>query len=398
MAAPVLILILPVLLIVILIFAIVVVTRRSSRRIKSDHHHWLVRVLAAGLAAAAVIAVGIGTWRGTQAAPSFSAVRVTQPTRTPQSIPTHQNDSLEVDVGPCKLVGTVLVAREIQGRFFPLCGESQTLDWPAKASAEMVFTGEYQGADYTVTLQPSPLRRWNTGDEISILGGGMSAQVKGRSWSWSGGGQIELDRLQAQAFSHHGDMSHWEPLSVIPIATPERGLRLLIHLTRADADDALRQIPAEQWLDTVKETKLLDDSDSRVTHIALHLRTEAPGMRMLAFLGPSALLLLLAAIAGSAVFRRGRRDLAFTALLTGMVLYCGLLDFAVLQRRVHLAGDASQPEVVRITALEGMKSGTFFHTGRAVAGLRRIADDPGTTPTLRAQAKALDEGSMGKKS
>ena len=108
-----------------------------------------------------------------------------------------------------------------------------------------------------------------------------------------------------------------------------------------------------------------------------------PGVRMLAFLGPSAFLLGLAAVAGSVVFRRGRRSLAFAGLLALMVLFAGWLDAMVLHRRTDLTTDSKQVESVRFHALSGMVRGTFFHHGTAVARVGALAADPAVPEPLR---------------
>ncbi len=108
-----------------------------------------------------------------------------------------------------------------------------------------------------------------------------------------------------------------------------------------------------------------------------------PGIRMLAFLGPSVILLLVAAIAGAQLFRHGRRAYALAGLLALMVLYAGLLDALVLQRRCLLAADSNQPEAVREQALAGMIRGTFFHRGTAASRVRKLAADAATPESLR---------------
>jgi hypothetical protein len=100
-------------------------------------------------------------------------------------------------------------------------------------------------------------------------------------------------------------------------------------------------------------------------------------------------LLLAAAVAGSVGFRRGRRATAFAGLLAGMVLFAGLLDALVMQRRARLATDPRQPESMRVMAMAGMLRGTFFHEGAAAARVRAIANDPANTDTLRQSAGEL---------
>lgn len=199
-----------------------------------------------------------------------------------------------------------------------------------------------------------------------------------------------MDRLQVEGFGSGGRF-HRERLSAItsPVS-PD--LVLLVHLTRAQLDDPLRQLPADQWLDSFPSDQRQDRARGRdVGGVRRSSSNDSPGIRMLAFLGLSTLFLLLAAIAGSAVFRRGWREIAFTALLAGMVLYAGLLEFIVLRYHTRIATDATQPDIVRAAALDGMHFSTFFHTGTAEARIRQIARDPATNATIRSLAAALRE-------
>lgn len=378
-------------LLLILILVIGAAFGLSSRRIKlarADHHHWLVRAFCALLATAALVAVGIGTWQGAAINPAPEPVLVSQPTTAPPPLPKTPEDRGEIDLGPCKLIATVLVAREVQDRFIPLAGGSQTLDWPPTADSRLVIACEYDDASYTVTMDLARFSRWNQDDKVHTRQG-ISVETKGRSWSSSsGGGTLELDRLHVEDFGNGGRFHRAGLSALTSPVSPD--LFLLIHLTRAESADPLRQIPAGQWLDAVPNSHRRDRSNRHHSGNGRSSSSnEPPGVRMLAFMGLSVIFLLLAAIAGSAVFRRGRRELGFTALLTGMVLYAGLLEFIVLRHNTRLATDAAQPDIVRASALDGMRFSTFFHTGTAEARIRQIAKDPATTPTIRSLAEAL---------
>ena len=358
---------------------------RRAKVVRPAHFHWIVRVLCAVLVLAALVAVGVGTWRGTSAELEVPAVRVSLPTHAPQPLPRAPEPGEKVDLGPTQLIATVLLVRKAQDQFVPLCGESRTLDWPPTGSPELTFQGESAGSSYKVRMNLSEFRRWN--DEAIRATQGVSVDSRGRTWSSGGGMELKLDTLAVETFGGFSEQSDHAPLSLIPVVAGQ-GLRLLIYLTRADRDDPLRQVSAGEWLSGEGKNLRQDARNSNSNHRSHFDPTLPPGFRMLEFLGPSVLLLLLAAVVGSALFPRGRRALACTGLLACMVLYAGALDALALERRARIVADASQPENVRVAALACLQKSTFFHTGKAAARLRQIAADPATPAFLRASAEA----------
>lgn len=363
----------------------------SSRRAlvaKPDHHHWIVRLLCVVLFVAALIALGMGTWQATHEEVNSPQVTVMVPTKSPRPISSPANMP-KIDLGPSKLIGTVLLVSKEQDRLVPLCGESLTLGWPPEASAKLVFHGAHGGANYTVTMDLRDFDSIGQDGDIRTQNG-FSIEMKGATWSSSGSGyNLALDTMQTQHFGNGWELPHHAPLSLIP-SDEGADLRLLIHLARADNNDPLEKLPADPWL-ARQAGKPRQDEPARLNSYP-GVRFDAklpPGIRMLDFLGPSAFLLLIAAIAGAACARRGRRAFAFAGLLALMVLYAGLLDEVVLRRRAGLTNDTGRPESVRALALGGMLRGTYFHRGAALARLREIAADPSIPEALRQDARAM---------
>lgn len=326
----------------------------------ADHYHWIVRSLAALLAVSALLATAIGTWRGSGEDFYVIPFKVTIPSKAPRALP-ETKDYKTLDLGPAKLIGTVIVARREGEHFIPLTGESRTCDWQPDAPRNLDFSGSWQGASYTVTMNLNRFIRY--GDAAVHSEGGISIQTKGWGWSSSsGGGSIILEKLSMQDFSNGRGTLQRSALSLVP--TDDGGdLCLLMHLSRADADDPLTQAPGIDWLKKQPVTHL------RSMNVSSHTGTRhdpdvPPGIRMFAYVGPSAFLLLLAAIAGSVCFRYGWRGPAFAGLIAAMVVYAGLLDALVLHRRASVMMDSSQPESNRILAMSAMP-GTFFHAKRA---------------------------------
>jgi len=377
------------LLLLILVLIIAAAYARASRRsvvARPDYHHWIVRLLCLVLFVAALIAVGVGTWRATQ--DEYNIPQVAVPTKAPRPISSPANLP-KLDLGPSKLIGTVLLVSKTQDRLVALCGESLTLTWPPEASAELVFHGDHGGATYTVTMDLRDFDFIGPGGEIRTQNG-FSIAMKGATWSSSGsGGTLALDTLQTRDFGTGRDTLYHAPLSLIP-SDNGPDLRLLIHLARADNDDPLEKLPADPWLARQAGKPRQDEAPQINSYPGVRFDANLPpGIRMLDFLGPSAFLLLIAAIAGAAWARRGRRALAFAGLLALMVLYAGLLDEMVLRRRADLTINGGRPESVRALALGGMLRGTFFHRGAALERLREIAADPAIPEGLRQDARAM---------
>jgi hypothetical protein len=223
------------------------------------------------------------------------------------------------------------------------------------------FSGSWQGASYTITMNINRFIRY--GNAAVNSEGGISIQTKGFGWSGSsGGGSTVLEMLSMQDFGNGRGILQRSALSLVP--TDDGGdLCLLMHLSRADADDPLTQAPAVDWLAEQSVSHLRSMNAS--SHTGTRYDPDVPpGMRMFAYLGPSAFLLLLAAIAGSLCFRYGWRGPAFAGLIAAMVLYAGLLDALVLHHRASVMADSSKSESSRILAMSAMP-GTFFHAKRA---------------------------------
>lgn len=372
------------LLLFLIIVCVVVVAARRSPSFKPEYHHWIVRILCAVLFVAGMVAVGVGTWQGTRLDSLPPSLKVKVPTKAPRSLDLTKNPG-NPDLGPCRLIGTVFLARQAQDRLLPVCGESQVLEWPPGPVANLVFRGEHNGSTYTVVMDLREFVCFGQGSDVRSRNG-VTVVMKGAGWSGStGGGTLALETLGITNFGFRRDALDHAPLSVIPSGSAAE-LCLAVHLARADRDDPLEEVPVGQWLagQTAKPRQELNSYPG--------VRYDAdvpPGIRMLVFLGPPVVLLGFAAIAGSAVFRRGRRAPAFAGLLAIMVLYAGLLDGLVLQRRASLTKDAGQPENVRLTALADMYRGTFFHSGAAAARIRGIVADQSIPRSLREYARAM---------
>jgi hypothetical protein len=276
-------------------------------------------------------------------------------------------DYKPIDIGPAKWIGSVIVARREGNRFIPISGESRVCDWRSDMTRKLEFSGNRGNAAYTVTMDLTRFVRYGNG--TLQPDGRLSIQTSGPGWSGnSEGSPPALETLSMEDFGGgNGSLQH-SPLSLVPM-DDGGNVCLLIHLSRADADDALAQTPADEWLGRQSVAHLRSMNMNSYPGIR-HDPNMPPGIRMLAYLGPAAFLLLLAAAGGSLCFRRGRRGPAFAGLTAAMVLYAGWLDSLVLDRRARVMADSSQSDANRILAMSAVP-GTFFHAKRATALIKQ---------------------------
>ena len=369
----------PILLVVALIFFLVLRGATSKRQLTpADHYHWIVRSLAALLAVSAVAATAIGTWRGTGMAEDSRPFSVSIPTRPPPPLPqTKRGES--VSLGNQKLIGTVIVARWMDGRFIPLSGQSQVCDIQSKLPWRMEFSGQWQDADYQLGID---LDRFELhGEDKLHPQGSFTFKAKGPTWSRSTGGSSHpIGMLSVfQMTSSNAELQN-APLSLVPFGEKDN-VYVLFQLDRADAGDALAEVTAEQWLEGKSTTHLPFDS-GQGNEGAKNSKAAIPGIRMLAYLGPSAFLLLLAAGAGALCFRYGWRAPAFAGLTAAMVIYAGSLDAMVLHRRAGVMTDATQSESNRLHAMSAIPS-TFFHAKRAASVIAEATREGRIRPSVR---------------
>lgn len=239
------ILFLPAILILILVASYVRMRQREI--VAPDLPSRFGRIVCAVVFVSALAAVGVGTWRETTGALAFPEVRLKVPTKVPRPIPnTKSNPSGKVDIGPCRLIATVLLVGREQDRIYPLSGDSYLVEWPAES--HMIFRGEHNDATYEVRL--NLLEFFKSGATGAIeANNSLTIITNGPpwpTWSSSNSGNLELDSLRTETFGNGQLSRHHAPLSLVP--TYDGQARILIHLTRADSDDPVETIPASQWL------------------------------------------------------------------------------------------------------------------------------------------------------
>lgn len=365
---------------VLLVSAVVRYTSWKLPVVRADHYPRMVRGMAAFVAIAALLTTAIGTWRGSamKAADDFEVI---VPTRAPHEI-TGSDRPGRLDIGPSKLIVNVIIARQSGSWFVPLQGASRFIEWKGGV-ATPEFDMVWQGVPFRVSVGFE-----NFSQDKGILS----------FWHFAGQPAIEVSPAQPNYRSLDGSrpigMLNKEPLvdgaaqarspfSLVPL-DDMRQVFLLVHVARADHDDPLGKAPVGTWL----PNQPMAAGRSYPHPLFSEGPEPAPGFRMLAYLGPAAWWLALAAAAGSLCFRRGWRAPAFAGLTVAMVIYAGSLDSLVLMRRARVMNDATLPEATRITAMLSLQS-TFFHKARAGAALDEMARDAKTPTPLREAARFL---------
>lgn len=365
---------LPLVIFVVAALGVIYLRSSSSKRaaIKSEHYHWMIRSLAALFAVSALVATAVGTWRSGTADLDAAEFKVKIPSKDPRPVAKADDDN-EVDLGPVKLIGTVLIARKEGERFIPITGESRVCDLSVGSPKRLEFSGRWRNAIYNITMNLDRFVHFG-GDPVYAQNGATFSITDSSSFR-GGSATLMLDFMTMEEFDFRTS-THHQPLSLVPFGDGGN-LCLLIHLTRAEADDPLVEASADYWL-RKQATSHLKWNPGHSYRGTRYDEDAPPGVRMLAYLGPSSVLLLLAAAAGALCFRRGWKRLAFAGLLAGMVLYAGTLDRLVLERRAAVMTDDTKPEIARITAMSAL-SGTFFHAKHAaslIAEARRAGKIP----------------------
>lgn len=319
-------------------------TRRSAA---GDLRHPVVRILCAVMLLAILGATAWFTWSD-QTQRNYQPNHVVVPTKPAPPLSGNEPFGL-VDPGPCKVILTVCLLDE--PTLQPVWASSVVSDWPVCQNQPICFGGDSFQIDFDAEFRISDFRSYQKREEIQVQG---SFSIRGSNWSRSGGWSEPIGKLHHEG-TWAGSPSARHPLSLVP---RHNGNHVIVyHISRAAADDPLASVAADEWLAGFPtDQKTSTDGNGR-SGIRFSSDT-SPGAKMLAYTGPASFLLLLAAAFGAQCFRR--RGIAFTALLAGMVLYAGTLDYAILRRHAARAADESLTPAQRHSA--AIQAGqTFFH-------------------------------------
>jgi hypothetical protein len=239
----------------------------------------------------------------------------------------------------------------------PVWGQSTVIRWPEERNQLFRLSSKPAGIDCEAEFQISDFIRRGQGQEVSVLG---HLNLRGSYWSQGGGINGTVDQLRIETnLTGRSDNRH--PLCLVPHGN--ESYFIAYQISRADADDPLRELaglPSEA-------PEIESRHVGQIGYRRLSPDTP-PGGKMFQHTGPASFILLLAAIAGAQCFRR--RGIAFTALLAGMVLYAGALDFAIMRRHAARAMDDSLgPDQRQAASVQARQ--TFFHQSAARRLLER---------------------------
>lgn len=178
------------------------------------------------------------------------------------------------------------------------------------------------------------------------------------------------------------------PLSVVPV---QRNMRLVCMGTPLANDDPLKQVTPsefeEMFKDRIREP-LAGGADDRALARRLRDRADVPvtGLALLAHTGLSALLLLVAAVLLTQLFRQ--RGLAFAGVLAGLVLYVAVLDRLAVSAHLSRMEDETASVATRIIACQ-QAAETFFYGDTALERIASAGAEPAAPPQLREHAQAI---------
>lgn len=318
----------------------------ARRSAAGDFRHPVVRILCAVLLLAILGATAWFTWL--EHTPSASPPpTVLAPTRPPKPWP-DSAPFASLDPGPCKLVFTAYLLDPTARNFW---AESTVIRWPEDRDRTFQINAASFRIDFEAAVQISGFDRRAPGQEVFSQG---LLRLRGSHWSQSGGLSNAVEKMHVETnLTSRSDDRH--PLCLVPHGN--ESYVIAYQISRADADDPLREVTGFTY-----EKPAIENALARQIGIRRLASTASPGVKMLEHAGPASFLLLLAAVFGAQCFRR--RGIAFTALLAGMVLYAGTLDYAIMRRHAARAMDESlQPGERQSATIQARQ--TFFHQAAA---------------------------------
>ncbi|MBN8459171.1 MAG: hypothetical protein J0M04_15170 [Verrucomicrobia bacterium] len=338
----------------------------ARRPAAGDLRHPVVRILCAIMLLAILGATSWFTWID-QTQRYYQPANIVVPTKPAPPLSGTEPFGL-IDPGPCKVILTVCLLDE--PTLQPVWASSVVSDWPVCRDQPIRLSGDSFQIDFDAEFRISGFRAYQNREDVQVQG---SFSIRGSNWSRSGGWSESIGKLHHEGI-WAGSPSARHPMSLVP---RHNGNHVIVyHIARAAADDPLGSVAADEWLagfPTGQKTSADGHGRSGVRFSS----DTSPGVKMLAYTGPASFLLLLAAAFGAQSFRR--RGIAFTALLAGMVLYAGTLDYAIMRRHAARAADESLTLTQRHSA--AIQAGqTFFHQPAA----RKLLD---TAKQLPAEAE-----------
>lgn len=389
----------PILLILIVLLVVAVRVTRGRRLFmaagrRPRKRHVVTRIICASVGAAILIAVGVGTWlevsRCYAAAEAAATAKVSVPTGPAPPLPRLESFK---SVERARVLMHVLFVEVSPHGTKPLGVMEFDVHWPADRGRRFAAYLKFKGIKATYRFSINDIRFAGTGEREY----GWEIRLQGsQNWVWwsasrrssGSGGSIALGPAAYLSQVGWSDKRLRRPLSVLPPVSTD--VHALGFVTRAAEDDPLKQVPlAEFFRARAEQAQQLVDEHDRYAPVAAQWRGPGEGPPGIAFawhVGIASLLLLVAAVLLTQLFRR--RELAFAGVVLALVFYVAVLDQAVLGAHLSRLNDPEAPLTTRLTACDRARD-TFFYRQTARGNLEDVARQDGAPKPLRAAATRM---------
>lgn len=380
-----------VVLIIIVLLAVAVWAMRGRRLFMAPgrrprKRHVVTRIICAAVGVAILVAVGVSTWlevgRCYAADEAAATVKVSVPARP--APPLDRLGPFE-KIQRARLLIHVLFVEVSPAGARPLAVMELDVHWPADRGRDFASYLEFKGIKASYRLSVSNVRSPGTGERQSgceiVLEGLEDYQWWSASKAMRRSGGIASGPAAHLSQVGWGDTRVRRPLSILPPASPD--IHALRFVTRVAEDDPLRKVSLGEFFRARAEQdqELVDDYYRRA-----RLRRwrdpggGPPGVAFVGHVGLASLLLLVAAVLLTQLFRR--RELAFAGVVLALVFYVAILDRAVLGAHLSRLNDPEAAVTARLTACDRAGE-TFFYRQTARGKLEEVAGQQDAPKPLR---------------
>ena len=387
----------PILLILIVLLVVAVWVTRGRRLFmaagrRPRKRHVVTRIICASVGVAILIAVGVGTWlevgRCYAAAEAAAAAKVSVPTGPAPALPPLEPFK---SVERARLLIHILFVEVSLAGTKPLGVMEFDVHWPADRDRNFAAHLEFKGIKATYRFSVNDVRSPYTGEREH----GWEVRLEGQwDYRWQSGsrrgtssGGTALGPAAHLSQAGWGDRRLRRPLSVLPRVSLD--VHALRFVTRAAEDDPLKQVPLGEFFRArAQQAQQLVDKHLRHAPLARWRGPGEgpPGVAFAGQVGIASLLLLVAAVLLTQLFRR--RELAFAAVVLALVFYVAVLDRAVLGAHLSRLNDPEAPLTTRLMACDSARD-TFFYRQTARGNLEDLARQEDAPKPLRDTAARI---------
>jgi len=384
---------LPLLVVILVVVLALVFGRRgrffmgSSRRL--HHRHIVTRIVCAALGVGILVATGIGTWRDVRAIYEPATESGAGKTVRIPTMPAPQLSEISegMAIKDCRLLAFLAVGDLSSGNWEPFEAREFEINWPADQGKTFALDTVVDGTQIRLSCTQLGLRRERTGPlQLSICN--LNSRFEPGGSAYSGG------RLAAGApLFIHRQISARRPVNPLSIlgSAPPRTVGLATFFVPVAKDDPLKEVSGQEFAEWYRSEIAYEGAAKRHATSSGAFRASlnfqpVRGLVLMAHIGLSSLLLVVAAVLLAQIFKR--RGLAFAGVLTLVILFVAVLDYSVLDTHLEHLNDTGASLTTRTTACR-QAAGSFFYSDTALREIEAVAASDQTPKMLRNQARQV---------